>query len=100
MQGEVAKQHEAMMKDLPRGCRKLPDGGSALENVVNLYKYYFTFQQDECVTYYEHLYIDPIVKGSPMEVRLVVKAPLHGVYASLSNKSHDSLERTKPEVKL
>ena len=68
MQGEVAKQHEAMMKDQPRGCGNLPDGSSPLGNVFIFLKSYFTFQQDECIAYYEHLIVDPIVKVSVMEV--------------------------------
>ena len=50
------------MKDQPSGCGKVPDG------VFSLYKYYFTFKQDECIAYYEHLLVDPLVKVSIMEV--------------------------------
>lgn len=64
--GEVAKRY-AMKKDLPQGCIKLEKEGSLLHNLFYLYKYYFTFQKDECVAYYEHLIVDPIVKVSPME---------------------------------
>lgn len=70
LQGEVAKQHEAMMKDLPAGCAKLPEGSSPWESVTNFYRNYFTFQKDKCVEYYEHLIVDPIVKVSIMEARI------------------------------
>ncbi|KAK7099759.1 chloride channel CLIC-like protein 1 [Littorina saxatilis] len=69
--GEVAKTHNAMMKDLPSGCERLKEEGSPLENIVNFYRNYFTFQQDACVEFYEHIFIDPIVKVSPMEALAV-----------------------------
>ncbi|XP_076440373.1 uncharacterized protein LOC143279921 [Babylonia areolata] len=70
--GEVAKQHEAMLRDLPAGCGKMPEtGGSILTQITNYVRYQFTFQQDACVTYFEHLVIDPIVKVSPMEALAV-----------------------------
>ncbi|KAK7495012.1 hypothetical protein BaRGS_00013652 [Batillaria attramentaria] len=66
--GEVAKQHEAMMKDLPSGCATLPEGQFSIAGFFN---YYFSFQKDACIEYYEHMVVDPIVKVSIMEALAV-----------------------------
>ncbi|PVD35768.1 hypothetical protein C0Q70_02731 [Pomacea canaliculata] len=70
-QGEVARQHEAMLKDLPSGCIKQPDDPGMLNHLVSLVRTYFTFQKDECIEYYEHLIVDPLVKVSIMEALAV-----------------------------
>ena len=68
VKGELAKQHKTMMKDLPQGCTKLPEGSGLLDNLFNFFTHYFTFKQDACLEFYEHIFVDPIVKVSPMEV--------------------------------
>lgn len=70
-QGEVAKQHEALMQDLPAGCARMTEGSSSWENAVNFFRYSFTFQKDKCVEYYEHMVVDPVFKVSIMEALAV-----------------------------
>lgn len=65
-----------MLKDLPSGCIKQPDDPGMLNHLVSLVRTYFTFQKDECIEYYEHLIVDPLVKVSIMEVGVLIIFPV------------------------
>ncbi|KAH3696112.1 chloride channel CLIC-like protein 1 isoform X2 [Dreissena polymorpha] len=81
-QAEI-KQHTMATKSIPSECSN--EG----QDVWSTLKSYFTFQDDKCHEYYEHLMIDPLIKVPPTKaigvtfVRFFV-APLKDVGSAIS----------------
>ncbi|XP_041359798.1 chloride channel CLIC-like protein 1 [Gigantopelta aegis] len=71
---EEAKTHHAIMKDMPAECKRRDANQSIWSTVKQLFSSTFTFQTDNCVTYYEHMLIDPMWKVAPTEALAVTFA--------------------------
>ncbi|XP_067677985.1 chloride channel CLIC-like protein 1 [Haliotis asinina] len=64
---EEAKQHMAIMNEMPEGCRKRERDESFMSTVMRTLSSTFTFEKDDCLKHYEHLLIAPFWRATPTQ---------------------------------
>ncbi|XP_046552278.1 chloride channel CLIC-like protein 1 [Haliotis rubra] len=64
---EEAKQHMAIMKEMPEGCRKRERDEDFMSTVMRTLSSTFTFEKDDCLKYYEHHLIAPLWRATPTQ---------------------------------
>ncbi|CAC5386387.1 CLCC1 [Mytilus coruscus] len=58
-------QQTVTMKEAPKECVQDMDKEDWLTFYTHAFKHIFTFQEDNCQKYYEHMLIDPLLKVTP-----------------------------------
>ncbi|XP_071119222.1 chloride channel CLIC-like protein 1 isoform X2 [Haliotis cracherodii] len=64
---EEAKQHMAIMNEMPEGCRKREKNEGLMSTVMRTLSSSFTFEKDDCLKHYEHLLIAPFWRVAPTQ---------------------------------
>ncbi|KAL5020919.1 hypothetical protein ScPMuIL_000074 [Solemya velum] len=83
------QQQSIAIKNVPKECLEAGENAGIWELTSNMLGYYFSFKEDRCKDYYEHMLMDPLWKVPPTKavaitfVRFFV-SPLRDVGAAIS----------------